>query len=226
MPVLDPARTPTGDQRRVEALRAGDESAFEALVSEHGPSMLRVATMYVRVRAVAEEVVQETWLAVLQGIDRFEGRCSLRTWIFKILTNTAATRAGREHRSVPFSSLGDADSAAEGPVVDADRFLPDDHRFASHWAIGPTAWKSPEEGLLQGETREVIVSAIERLPVAQRTVIALRDIYGWPAEEVCDALEISEGNQRVLLHRGRSKVRGALERHLGAVEPTLPEVRI
>jgi RNA polymerase sigma-70 factor, ECF subfamily len=225
MPVLDPDRTRTVDQRRVEALRAGDESEFDALVAEHSPAMLRVATTHVRTRAVAEEVVQETWLAVLQGIDRFEGRSSLRTWIFKILTNTAATRAAREHRSVPFSSLGDADGA-EGPVVDADRFLPDDHRFAGHWAIGPTAWTTPEEGLLQGETREVIVSAIERLPLTQRTVVALRDIYGWPADEVCDALEISEGNQRVLLHRGRSKVRGALERHLGAVEPTLPEVRI
>ena len=202
------------DDQLLAALKRGDEAAFAALVERHQPLMLRVAGRYVRNRAVAEEVVQETWLGVLRGIDRFEGRSSLKTWIFRILTNTASTRAARERRSVPFSSL--AGSAADDgeSVVDADRFFAPDHdRWPNHWAVGPTAWPTPEEGLLSGETRELIVQAIADLPPAQSTVISLRDIEGWPSEEVCAALEISEGNQRVLLHRARSRVRAALERH-------------
>jgi RNA polymerase sigma-70 factor, ECF subfamily len=208
----------TSDHELVEALKRGDERAFAALIDAHNSSLLRVAMGYVSSRAVAEEVVQETWLGVIRGLDRFEGRSSLKTWIFRILTNTAATRGARESRIVPFSSLGDDD----GEALDPDRFFPSDHeRYPHHWALGPTPWRTPEEGLLSAETREVIMSSIEELPPSQRAVVTLRDVEGWPADEVCDALEISEGNQRVLLHRARSKLRAALERYEDTVEVTV-----
>jgi len=212
----------TSDRRRLQSLKAGDESAFAALIDEYGSSLLRVATTYVGSRAVAEEVLQETWLGVINGLDRFEGRSSLKTWIFRILTNTASTRAQRERRSLPFSSMNGSDDGGD-PSVDPNRFFPPDHsRYPDQWSVGPTPWETPEEGLLSGETRGVILRAIEELPAAQRTVVTLRDVEGWPPEEVCDALEVSEGNQRVLLHRGRSRVRSALEQYFGAVEETVP----
>jgi len=211
----------TSDEQLIESLQAGDEDAFASLVDEYSPSLLRVAMTYVGRRAVAEEVVQETWLGVINGLDRFEGRSSLKTWIFRILTNTACTRGQRERRSIPFSSMNGSGERDSG--LDPDRFFPPDHpRYPDHWSVGPTPWETPEEGLLSGETREMILRAIEELPAAQRTVVTLRDVEGWPPEEVCDALELSEGNQRVLLHRGRSKVRGALEQYFGAVEETVP----
>jgi RNA polymerase sigma-70 factor (ECF subfamily) len=208
------------DERElVERLRAGDEAAFAALVDAHSSALLRLARMYVRDRAVAEEVVQETWLSVVRGIDGFEGRSSLKTWIFRILANTARTRGQREARSIPFSAA--ANPSGDEPSVEPDRFLPADHRYGRHWALGPTPWETPEDSLLAGETRSVITDAIAALPAAQREVITLRDVEGWPSEHVCEALGISEGNQRVLLHRARSKVRGAIEGYLGAVAPTL-----
>jgi RNA polymerase sigma-70 factor, ECF subfamily len=196
----------------VEALRAGDESAFRSLVREYGPSMLRVARMYVGSRAVAEEVVQEAWVAVLNGIGRFEGRSSLKTWIFRILTNIAKTRGQREGRSIPFSSLA-PDGGGE-PSVDPDRFLGDDSRFPGHWASPPRSF-GPEDRLLSDETMAVVEAAIAELPPTQAIVISMRDVEGWSAEEACNALDISETNQRVLLHRARSKVRQALEDYLG-----------
>ena len=209
--------TEPDDQRLVAGLLAGDEQAFAALVDLHGPALLRVAMAYVPSRAVAEEVVQETWIAVMRGIDRFERRSSLKTWIFRILTNVALRGGSRERRSVPFAALAAGDSDA--PSVDPDRFLPADHElFPGHWVVPPTRWPTPEEGLLSGETRAVIVAAVDELPPAQRTVIALRDIEGWSSEEVCAALEISAGNQRILLHRARARVRAAIEDHFGAVE--------
>jgi RNA polymerase sigma-70 factor (ECF subfamily) len=196
----------------VEALRAGDEDAFMELVDRYGASMLRLAMAYVRNRAVAEDVVQDAWIGVLRGIDRFEGRSSLKTWIFRILTNTAKTRAQREGRSVPFASLGGDDESA----VDADRFLPSDHpTWPGHWASPPSGWFGvPEDRLVGKETLGVIARAIEALPQAQREVITLRDLEGWSSEETCNALGLTETNQRVLLHRGRSKVRSALEEYL------------
>jgi RNA polymerase sigma-70 factor (ECF subfamily) len=180
--------------------------------------MLRVALTYVPSRAVAEEVVQEAWLAALRGIDDFEGRSSLKTWLFRILTNLAIKGGGRERRSAPFSALSAADR--DGPVVDPDRFLPADHdRWPGHWALAPAPWPTPEEGLLSAEARAVVAAAIAELPEAQRTVISLRDVEGWGADEVCAALEISAGNQRVLLHRARTTVRAAIERYYGAYEP-------
>ncbi len=196
----------------IEALRGGDERAFEELVRMYQAALVRVAQIYVSSRAVAEEVVQETWLAVLNGIDRFEGRSSLKTWIFRILANRAKTRAEREGRTIPFSALRNPGGVPES-AVDADCFLDPEHpRWPGHWATPPTHW--PEEQLLGQEAQRVIDEAIERLPAAQRAVITLRDVQGWSGEEVCNALELTETNQRVLLHRARSKVRRALEEYL------------
>ncbi len=201
------------ERRLVDALRAGDESAFTTLVQEYGPAMLRVARMFVSSRAVAEEVVQEAWVGVLKGIGRFEGRSSLKTWIFRILTNTAKTRAVREGRSVPFSSLAGEDE--EGGAVNADRFLGDDTRFPGHWAAPPQRWEAAPEGrLLAAETLEVLEREIAKLPANQAVVVTMRDVEGFDADEVCNALDISETNQRVLLHRARTKLRRALEEYM------------
>jgi RNA polymerase sigma-70 factor (ECF subfamily) len=201
-----------GDGALIEALRRGDERAFASLVERYQASLLRLAMMYVATKEQAEDVVAETWLGVLNGIDRFEGRSSLKTWIFRILTNIAKTRGQREGRTVPFSALERPETVPE-PAVDPSRFLPADHeRWPGHWASKPEPW--PEERLLAGETRAVVERAIDQLPPAQRAVISLRDIEGWSAEEARNALGVSETNQRVLLHRARSKVRQALEDYL------------
>ena len=166
--------------------------------------------------ALAEEVAQEAWLGVLTGIDRFEERSSLRTWILRILVNRARTRRERERRSVPFSSLVDAEAARDEPAIDPDRFLgPDHRRWPGHRAAAPSAWRGGEERLLAREARGVIAAAIDGLPAGQRTVISLRDVEGWGPEEVCNALGITETNQRVLLHRARSRVRAALDDYMG-----------
>jgi len=200
------------DARVVAALRAGDEAAFRMLVAELHSSLVRVASIYVPSRAVAEEVVQETWVGVLRGLDRFEGRSSLKTWILRILTNTAKTRGRREGRTIPFSSLQSPGTVPE-PAVDADRFRPDDDpRWPGHWAAAPE--ELPEDRLVAAETRARLEAAIADLPASQRAVITLRDVQGWTSEEVCNALDVTETNQRVLLHRARSKVRAALEHYL------------
>jgi RNA polymerase sigma-70 factor (ECF subfamily) len=195
-----------GDARLVERLRAGDEGAFAELLRSYNSSLLRVARLYVPTAALAEDVVQETWLGVVKGIDRFEGRSSLKTWIFRILANTAKTQGQREARSLPFSSLEDAGGTFE-PAVEAGRFT-----AVGHWADPPRQW--PEDRLLARETVQVIEAAIASLPPAQRAVVSLRDVEGWDAEEVRNTLDLSETNQRVLLHRGRAKVRRALDQYL------------
>ena len=202
----------TEDHELVQRLREGDESAFVELIDRYGATMLRVAQMYVRDRATAEEVVQETWLAVLNGIDRFEGRSSLKTWLFRILTNRAKTRGERDGRVLPFSALAGASDEADEPSVDPDRFLGPDSPRPGAWAAPPRAW--PQDKLIERETLNVIEMAIGKLPEAQREVILLRDVEGWTPMEVADALEITDGNERVLLHRARSKVRAALEEYL------------
>ncbi len=204
---------PPGQAAIVDALKRGDEHTFSDLVTEYSPSMLRVARTYVSSRAVAEEVVQEAWLGVISGIGRFEGRASLKTWIFRIVTNIAKTRGEREGRSVPFSSVGGREGEGEA-AVDPNRFL-DSGRWAGHWTSAPSRWSElPEEQLVGDETAGIVKAAIAALPEVQRTVITLRDVEGWSSEEVRNALDLSETNQRVILHRARSKVRNALEEYL------------
>jgi RNA polymerase sigma-70 factor (ECF subfamily) len=205
-------RTAAEESELIARLRAGDERAFETLVERHYPTMLAVARHYVKTRAVAEEVVQDAWLGVLNGIDRFEGRSSLRTWILRILVNIAKTRGAREARSVPFASLApEGDQAAVEPELFRGAVVP----FPGHWRAYPGNWQQlPDEALADRETLDVVLATIHQLPPPQRIVITMRDIQGCDSEEVCAALDVSEGNQRVLLHRARSKVRSALERHL------------
>ena len=193
-------------------LRSGDEAAFEGLVARHYATMLAVATSYVRTRAIAEEVVQETWLSVIEGLDRFEGRASLKTWILAILVNKAKTRGVREARSVPFTALAPED---DEPSVPAARFRGPDDGFPGHWRAYPGNWQASAPSVVQDrETLRLVMGAIADLPPAQQTVIRMRDIEGYSSDEVCAALDVSEGNQRVLLHRARSRVRSALEAHL------------
>lgn len=200
------------DDELVAALRAGDEAAFATVVREWHAGLLRVARIFTPTRAVAEEVVQETWLRVLGALDRFEGRSSLKTWVFRILVNTAKTRAQRESRSIPFSALHDPARVPEA-AVDADRFLADDHpHHPGGWEAPPR--ELPEDRVIASETRDVIERAIEALPATQRAVISLRDVEGWSSDEVRNALDLSEVNQRVLLHRARARVRQALEDYL------------
>jgi RNA polymerase sigma-70 factor (ECF subfamily) len=213
-------RSAQADRELVVALRAGDEAAFAWLVDDLSPRLLRAARLYVSTDAAAQEVVQETWLGVLKGLDGFEGRAALKTWIFRILMNIAKTRGVRDSRSLPFSSAFDSDSGGYTDVVDPDRFLAEDHaRWPGHWAIGPTPW--PEQAAETAEALRLIRSTVEALPGAQREVMTLCDIVGCSAEETCNALGLTETNQRVLLHRARAKVRTALERELDATEPTL-----
>jgi RNA polymerase sigma-70 factor, ECF subfamily len=202
----------------IAGLRAGDESAFETLIERYDRSLLRLAMLYVPSRTVAEEVVQETWLGVLQGLGRFEGRSSLKTWLFRILTNRARTRGQREGRSIPFSAVWNPDADPAEPAVEPERFRPAEDKWHGGWVSFPRNWDElPEQRLLSAETRAQIQQAIDALPESQREVITLRDVEGWAAEEVCNILGISESNQRVLLHRARSKVRRALEQYLDNV---------
>jgi RNA polymerase sigma-70 factor (ECF subfamily) len=202
---------PVAEAIELAALRAGDEQAFLALVNRHHRAMVRVASLYVKSAASAEEVVQEGWLGVLRGLHLFEGRCSLKAWIFQIVVNCAKARALREQQTVPLSTL-EAELDKEGPSVPADRFLDEAHRWGGHWAEPPQPW--PDAKVESSEMVSLVQEALDALPEAQRTVMSLRDVHGWESAEVCELLGISEGNQRVLLHRARSKVRGHLEERL------------
>ena len=206
------------EQRLLDALRSGDESAFEMLIDLYHTPLLRLAMLYVPSRAVAEEVVQETWLGVLQGLPRFEGRSSLKTWIFRILTNRARTRGQREGRSIAFSDLAVGEAGSGELSVDADQFWPADHpSWANIWVSYPRNWNElPEDRLLSHETLARVQAAIAALPPSQREVITLRDVEGWTAQEVCNVLDITESNQRVLLHRARAKVRRDVEQYLNS----------
>lgn len=210
------AKTHDEEAALLAALRDGDENAFVTLVDAHGPTMRRLALTFVRSRAVADEVVQEAWVGALRGLDNFEGRASLRTWLCRIVANIARTHAVKEARSIPFSSLDfEREAHADEPAVTADRFRGPDDQYPGGWVSFPAAWpKEPDHALLSTETRDVISSAIAALPPGQRVVITLRDIEGWDSAEVCSVLELTETNQRVLLHRARSKVRAELESYL------------
>lgn len=214
---MDPDRS--DDAALVEALRRGDEEAFSALVDELTPALMRMALAHVPSRAIAEEVVQDTWVGVIRGIDRFEGRSALRTWIFQILLNNARTRGQREKRSLPFSFFRrGGEEGRDEPAVDADRFQGANGQRPGWWARPPAEWEGVDARLETDEVREVLLRAIADLPPRQRDVIVLRDLQGYPSDEVCNVLDLSETNQRVLLHRARSKVRAALESSLGTPE--------
>lgn len=200
-----------GDEGILTSLRAGDDSAFLSLVERHQAAMLRIARCFVPSSSLAEDVVQEAWLGVLKGLPAFEGRSSLKAWIFRIVANIGKTRGVQEARTTPFSAA--ADEGDGEPAVDPGRFLDDAHpRWPGHWQRAPQPWA--DEQLIAAETIDRIRKAIETLPPTQRRVITLRDVEGVESEEVCAILGISEGNQRVLLHRARSRVRAILESHL------------
>jgi RNA polymerase sigma-70 factor (ECF subfamily) len=206
----DPVVASPTDLALLERLRAGDETTFMRLVEQHQAGMLRVARMFVSSSAVAEEVVQEAWLGIIKGLDRFEARSSLRTWIYRIVSNIAKSRGQREGRSVPFSSLADEDDP-----VDPAWFQGPDERYPGGWRTFPDDWSAvPEDRLIGQETLQRIGRAIEDLPGMHAEVLRLRDVLGWSSGEVCNALELSETNQRVLLHRARSRVRRALHGYL------------
>ena len=192
-------------------LRAGDEAAFEELVTRHNGTLLAVAQNYVKGRSVAEEVVADTWLAVIQGLDRFKGRSSLRTWILSILVNKAKSRGVREARILPFAALAGEDGE---PAVAPERFQGPGDAYPGHWRAPPGDWQGADAVVEDRETLRVALRAIAALPPAQQAVIRMRDVEGYSAREVSSALGVSDGNQRVLLHRARSKVRAALEEHL------------
>ena len=212
-PLADPV---TAEEKALlDALRAGDPDAFGSLIDRYHSPLIRLAMSYVATREAAEDVVQETWLAVMAGIDRFEGRSSLKTWIFRILINRAKSAGVREHRSVPFSAFDDAEG--KEPSVEASRFQTGT-RWAGYWSAPPHSWAGiPEERLLSAETRAVVDDAIAMLPTMQRAVITLRDVRSFTSQETCEVLGINVVNQRVLLHRARTKVRARLEEYL---EPT------
>ena len=212
------AELSASEQALIDGLRRRDEAAFAKLIDQyHGP-LIRLALSFVSNREAAEDVVQETWMAVLQGIDRFEGRSSLRTWLFRILSNRAKTRGVKDSRVIPFSSLASAELEHDEPAVDADRFRPPGEQWAGHWLSNPVSWdEMPEERLMSSETMGVLQKAIDALPPVQRSTIVMRDISVMTSEETCEALGVSEANQRVLLHRARSKVRRALEVYFDGV---------
>lgn len=208
MPLVDlPA-----DAVIVAKLRARDEAMFAALLDAWSPGMLRVARAYVADEHAAQDVVQEAWLGVVRGIDGFEGRSSLRTWVYRILVNRAISRGGRDARMIPLSSLI---PTAEDypPTVDRARFRDGDDPYPGHWRSHPDRWPTPESEVLARETRRYLAVALDGLPTRQRIVVTLRDAEGYSSEQVCEILGISRANQRVLLHRGRAVLRAALEDH-------------
>ena len=205
------------DEVLVARLRDGDEAAFVLLVDAWSGGMARLARSFVATSESAAEVVQDTWLAVIRGIDSFEGRASLKTWTYRILVNTAKRRGAREGRTIPMSSLLPTDEDY-GPTVDPARFLEAGHRWAGHWREFPAVWPSPEHAALSGEIHAQVAEAVAVLPHRQRIVITLRDVEGYSSDEVREILDISAANQRVLLHRARAFVRARLESYFATVD--------
>jgi RNA polymerase sigma-70 factor (ECF subfamily) len=206
------------DAALLVGLRSRDERAFDALLGRYRAPLLRLARQYVPTHAIAEEVVQDTFLAVFTGIDRFEGRSSFKTWLYRILLNIARTRGVREQRSVPFASAG-ATLTSDGEPLEAEWFLDRGEDRKRHWKSAPSRWDGlPEERALAGEIREVLERALEAMPDAQREVVVMRDVLGASGEEACNALGITETNQRVLLHRGRTRLRAAFDSYYAAAD--------
>jgi RNA polymerase sigma-70 factor (ECF subfamily) len=204
------------DAELLARIRDGDESVYALLLDAWSGKLLRVARCFVTTRDSASEVVQDTWLSVLQAIDRFEGRSSLKTWVFRILANTAKRRSAQERRTIPWSSLVKGDD--EGPTVDPARFRGPGDPYPGDWWVYPAPWPepTPEQAALTGEIREQVIAALSELPDMQRVVLTLRDVEGQSSEDVCVILDISPANQRVLLHRARARVRERLEEYFAA----------
>ncbi|WP_024799490.1 RNA polymerase sigma factor [Nocardia sp. BMG51109] len=209
------------DDVLADRLRTGDEQSFELVLDAWSASMLRLARSFVSSEASAEEVVQETWLAVIRGVGNFEGRSSLKTWVFRILVNTAKKRGVKESRTIPFGSLTSDD---EGATVDPGRFRPAGDRYPGHWLPGeqPERWSEPENAAEHSEVLRIVGAAVATLADRSRIVITLRDVEGYSSEEVCEMLDISPGNQRVILHRARAIVRAALEEYFAAERSVRP----
>jgi RNA polymerase sigma-70 factor, ECF subfamily len=200
------------ERQVIDALRSGDRAVFATLVASHQRGFLRIARVWARDTAGADEIVQKTWLAALESLDRFEGRSALRTWLYGILINVARSHVRAAHREVPMSSLADREVSRAEPAVDPERFVPDDHPWAGHWASMPATFPAPDVALQHAELRHQLEAAIAELPPVQQHVLVLCDIEGMTGEEACNILGVSGTHQRVLLHRARSRLRAALER--------------
>jgi RNA polymerase sigma-70 factor (ECF subfamily) len=206
-----PSISPSPDEPYlVEALRRGDEAAFAALIERYHLALLRLAAIVVSSRTAADELVRETWLGVLRGLPQFDGRASLKTWMFRILADRAAARG------ILFVSPAEVGAEPRAPTLDRDRFLPPDHaKWPGHWALRPASWADmPEDRLMAQEVRGRLTTALAALPLSQRLIVCLRDVEGWTAREVSYALDLSEAQQRMLLHQARSKVRRMLDTYL------------